>query len=488
MKPWITKALELVTASLGPPQHELNELDWKSDLSPDKQRLSQHLSAFSNHPGGGFLAFGVDNQGVPRGIDAATTDLIVNQLANLGRQAVEPPVAIDHAVVEFRGISLLLVHISEAAIKPVHLRGRGFEDAFIRSGATTRQASRQEIGMLMLHSRTPRWEDLHATVSLPHAELLSRLDLTSLLMLLEQPAPTDDTMLVGWAARERLIAELPSGGGYLTNLGVIAAAKSLGDYPDLAHRGVRVIVYAGADKSRTLSELEGKRGYAVAFQALMGYLDGPKGVLRGEETVIAGLRTRSEIYPSIAIREIVANALIHQDFTVLGSGPMIEAFADRVEISNPGSLLPSKQLHRLIGAQPESRNEVLARLFRRCRICEELGSGLVKAGQAVEAAGLPPIRFEAGPNYVKVTLFAPRTFADMTQTERLAACYQHAVLRHLSNGTMTNTSLRERLRLSERQRKNASNLIRDAIEAGLIKSADPDSTSLRFSEYIPAWA
>lgn len=86
MKPWITKALELLTASLGPPHHELNEVDWKSDLSPNKQRLCQHLSAFSNHPGGGFLAFGIDAQGIPQGLDAATTETIVNQLANLGRQ------------------------------------------------------------------------------------------------------------------------------------------------------------------------------------------------------------------------------------------------------------------------------------------------------------------------------------------------------------------------------------------------------------------
>lgn len=488
MKPWITKALELLTASLGPPPHELNELDWKAGLSPNKQRLSQHLSAFSNHPGGGFLAFGVDDSGIPQGIDATTTESIVNQVANLGRDAVDPPVAIDHAVIQLAGVSLLLIHITEASIKPVHLRGRGIEDAFIRSGASTRSASRQEIGTLMLHSRTPRWEGLHATVALPAADLISRLDLNALRALLEQPVPTDEGRLLAWAVAERLIVELPAGGGYLTNLGVIAAAQTLADYPDLAHKGVRIIVYPGIDKTRTTLDVEGNRGYAVDFQALIFLLDGPGGQLRGQETVVDGLRTRAEIYPSIAIREIVANALIHQDFTVSGSGPMIEIFSDRVEISNPGSLLPSKSLDRLIGSQPESRNEVLARLFRRCRICEERGSGLVKAGLAIEAAGLPPIRFEAGPNHVKVTLFAPRSFADMTQAERLAACYQHAVLRHRSNSVMTNTSLRERLRLTERQRKNATNLIRDAIAAGLIKPADPDSTSLRFSEYIPAWA
>jgi ATP-dependent DNA helicase RecG len=488
MKPWITKALELLTASLGPPHHELNEVDWKSDLSPNKQRLCQHLSAFSNHPGGGFLVFGIDAHGVPQGIDATTTETIVNQLANLGRQGVEPPVALDHAIAEIRGQSVLLVHINEATVKPVHLRGQGIEAAYIRSGGTTREASRQEVGMLMLHSRTPRWEDLHATVVLPHAELLERLDLAALLTLLEQPAPTDDDGLMVWAGREHLVADLPAGGGYITNLGAIAAARNLGDYPDLAHKGVRVIVYAGVDKSRTVSEREGKRGYAAAFQSLVAILDGANGLLRGPETVINGLRTRAEVYPSIAVREIVANALIHQDFTVSGGGPMVEIFSDRVEVSNPGSLLPSKTLDRLIGAQPESRNEVLARLFRRCRICEERGSGLVKAGLAIEAAGLPPIRFEAGPNHVKVTLFGPRPFADMTQAERLAACYQHAVLRHSSNGVMTNASLRERLRLTERQRRTATSLIRDAIDAGLIKPADPDSASLRFSEYIPAWA
>ncbi len=59
MKTWTIKALELLRASLEPPRHELNEIDWKAALSPDKKRLTEHLSAFANHPGGGFLAFGI---------------------------------------------------------------------------------------------------------------------------------------------------------------------------------------------------------------------------------------------------------------------------------------------------------------------------------------------------------------------------------------------------------------------------------------------
>lgn len=57
------KAVSLLQASLGLPKHELNELDWKASLSPDKRRVAEHLSAFANYPAGGFMVFGIDNSG-----------------------------------------------------------------------------------------------------------------------------------------------------------------------------------------------------------------------------------------------------------------------------------------------------------------------------------------------------------------------------------------------------------------------------------------
>ena len=99
----------------------------------------------------------------------------------------------------------------------------------------------------------------------------------------------------------------------------------------------------------------------------------------------------------------------------------------------------------------------------------------------------PPVAFEEGENYFKVTLFAPRKFSEMSQMERIEACYQHAVLKYLSSSAMTNTSLRERLKMHEKQRTQVSNLIRDAIDAGRIKRKDPTSASVKFAEYIPYW-
>jgi ATP-dependent DNA helicase RecG len=211
-------------------------------------------------------------------------------------------------------------------------------------------------------------------------------------------------------------------------------------------------------------------------------------LLPQSEIIEQALRTKRTVYPEIALREPLANALIHQDFTITGASPLIEIFDDRIEISNPGGLLPSKQLDRLIGTQPESRNEQLARAFRRYKICEERRSGLLKAGIEVELYGLPPIEFSAGSNFFKVTLYSPRTFAEMSPSERLEACYQHAVLKYFSDGVMTNTSLRERLKMPEKQSTMVSALIRQAIDGGRIKPADPHSKSKKFACYVPYWA
>lgn len=245
------------------------------------------------------------------------------------------------------------------------------------------------------------------------------------------------------------------------------------------------MVYDGLNKATTKLEQEGVKGYAISFQGLLQFV---MSLLPQSEIVEQALRKKRTVYPEIALREIIANALIHQDFSVTGASPLIEIFDDRIEVSNPGGLLPSKQLDRLIGTQPESRNEQLARAFRRYKICEERGSGLLKAGLEIELYGLPPIEFVASTNYFKVTLQAPKRFAKMSARERLDACYQHAVLKHYSGSAMTNTTLRERLKMPEKQRSMVSVLIQEAVDKRLVKPADPDNKSKKFAEYVPFWA
>ena len=483
MKFWVPRAIEVLEGSLTPLPHELNELDWKQSLSPKKERLVEHLSAFANYPNGGYLVFGIDDRtGTVAGIRQDVVGTIVGQLANLGRDALEPPLALDHAVIEYREKPLLVVFIREQRVKPVHLRGKSIEHCFIRSGGTTRKASRQEVGALLLNSHTPRWEELRASKLLTAEEVVKKLDIDAIHRLLNRPLPDSQEELMRWLGDEKFVD--PDSGYYITNFGAIAAARKLSDFDGLERKRVRVIRYKGLNKVQTIDETVGQKGYAVGFEGLIRHLTS---ILPHSEVIEKALRTEVAVYPEIALRELIANALVHQDFGIPGTGPMIEIFDNRIVFTNPGVLPPSKNLDRLIGTTPESRNEILASAFRRYRICEERGTGFQKVVTSIELFGLPPVGFEQGENYFRVILYSPRKFSQMSSAERIEACYQHAVLKYLSSGAMTNTTLRERLKMHEKQRTQVSNLIADAVTAGRIKRKDPTVGS-KFAEYLPYWA
>ena len=481
-KYWIATVRNTLEQSLSPVPHEVNELDWKVSLSEHKEKLVTHLIAFANYANGGAFVFGVADSGELVGVDQTDVASIINSLANLGRDAVEPPLALDHAVVNVNGVSILLVHVPEQAVKPVHRRGKTIEEAWVRSGGTTRKASRQEVGALMLNSTTLRWEELRASSLLQLEGVLARLDIVTIAKLLERPLPAETDEVGQWLLAERLVVA-DGRGFYVTNFGAIAAARKLDEFGALERKRIRVIRYRGTNKVNMIDELPGNKGYAVGFEGLIGYL---KRALPHSEVIQQSLRTDVSVYPEIALRELIANALIHQDFTVTGAGPMVEIYDDRIEVTNPGTLLPGKRPDRLIGTTPESRNEVLAGSFRRYRICEERGTGFQKVVRAIELFGLPPLVFTLQENSFRVTLYAPRKFSEMSQTERIEACYQHAVLQYLSSGTLTNTTVRERFKLHEKHRNQMTNLISDAVVAGRIKRKDAGNGK-KFAEYLPYW-
>ncbi len=379
---------------------------------------------------------------------------------------------------------MLFVCIAESKIKPVHLKNGTIEDTYIRSGGSTRKASRPEVGSLMLNSKTPQFEELHCSPLLPSHEVLNLLDYRSIFGLLNKPVPQNHDEILQWMQNERMIECIDGAGFYITNFGALAAAQNLNDFDSLSRKTIRLIRYQGVNKLITEKEYPGSKAYAIGFSGLIGFI---RALLPGSEIIKNALRTETSVYPEVALREIIANALIHQDFTIRGSGPMIEIFDDRIEVSNPGKLLPTKQLDRLIGTTPESRNEILAAAFRRYNICEERGSGFQKAVASIELFGLPPLRFYETENSFRVIMYSPRKFAEMTLDERIEAAYQHSIIKYFSSGGMTNTSLRERFRMGEKQTSQISRLIKEALDSKKIKLKDP-TMGKKFALYIPYWA
>lgn len=485
IKNWVTRAFALLDNCFSKIPLEINELDWKENLSPKNDKLAQHLSAFANNPGGGFIVFGInDKTSNTTGVDREKALEIIDKLSSIGRDSLEPNVPIDHCIEKFNNSDVLIIYIKESSVKPVHLKSKTIEDSFIRSGGTTRKASRQEIGGLLLNSKTPNYEELHCTKLLNHEQVLRLIDYKDLFHLLRKPLPSNLSEIFYILQNEKIVSE-ENEGFYITNFGALACAHNLRDFDSLSRKSIRVIRYKGLNKAETIREFPGSKGYAIGFEGLIQFV---KQMLPSSEIIKSALRVEETVFPEIALRELFANALIHQDFTIRGTGPLIEIFDDRITITNPGKLLPTKKIERIIGTNPESRNEILASSFRRFGICEERGSGFTKTIASIELYGLPPLKLEELENAFRVTLYTPKPFAKLSESERIEACYQHAIIQYLSSGSMNNASLRERFQMSERQRSQISLVIKNTLERGKIKPKDPENSSTKFVEYIPYWA
>ncbi|MFY9476462.1 MAG: ATP-binding protein [Aquabacterium sp.] len=146
------------------------------------------------------------------------------------------------------------------------------------------------------------------------------------------------------------------------------------------------------------------------------------------------VREEVKMFPKQALRELIANTLVHQDFSLSGVSVMIEMYTDRVEISNPG--LPPIDVQRFIDDYC-SRNERLADLMRRFGLCEEKGSAVDKVVAAAEVYQLPAPDFRVGGNRTTAVLFAHQEFGDMDKSDRVRACYQHCCLEYVSNRRMS---------------------------------------------------
>lgn len=333
---------------------------------------------------------------------------------------------------------------------------------------------------LWLATGRRRFESAIARPHLTPREVVETLNTDSYYKLSRSPKPNNlDEQLRNFVEAE-FIKDDWEGGYDLTNLGAIMFANDITTFPSTIAKTVRVIRYGGNDKRSAESEMEWKEGYAVGFSLLMKSI---MDILPKEEKYDGGVRRSQSVYSEIAIREILANALIHQDFTISGAGPIVEIYRDRIEITNPGNSLIEK--NRIINER-RSRNEKLARSMRTLGLCEERGGGMDKAILDIEQRYLPTPGIFMSKDSMRVVIFGPKRFNELSKYDKRWSCLCHCVVRWLSEDYMSNTTLRERFALGPENYQLVSAVIADARKAGEIIPADPNQGK-RNARYVPAW-
>ena len=376
------------------------------------------------------------------------------------------------------GVKLALYKIPAAENIPVKFLNVGY----VRVNSSTRKLIDypEKEKQIWKNELTEKFMLNVALKNLTLTDIPKHLSTETYFDLMHLPYPSNLENVVLRLKEENIVNEY-EGQYAITNLGAILFAKNLKDFPSLSRKAIRVIKYKGNNKVETERDLIGNRGYAIDFTSLLEWINGQ---LPANEEIGKSLRKEVRMYPEIAIRELVANSIIHQDFSEKGF-PTIEIFSDRIEISNPGQ--PIIHSDRFID-EYGSRNERLADIMRRMGFCEEKGSGLDKTIFYVELYQLPPIKISIQENRTIVSLFAYKALNKMDKIERQSACYQHACLKYVSNEKMTNQTFRDRLGIEEHNSALVSRIIKDTLDAKLIKEENPENQSRKYRKYIPWWA
>ncbi|MBU9403885.1 putative DNA binding domain-containing protein [Burkholderia multivorans] len=454
---------------------ETEHLEFKEAKAQyDTTKLKKYCIALANE-GGGNLILGVTDK-PPRQVVGSDAFRDLADIA--GKLFVALRIRVDVEEFFHDGKRVVIFHI------PSRPRGTAYqlEGAYwMRSGEELVPMSEDRLRDIFDEGR-PDWLAQMAKEGCTPDEVIALLDTSAYFDLLKIPYPSNRDEVLARFEGEQLIARTGSTWS-ISNLGAILLAKHLDSFPlSVSRKGLRLVAYDGTNKLKTKVDQVGKKGYALGFEGVLSMLHSLSPM---NHVIEQAIRKEVRMFPEQAVRELVANALVHQDYNRDGMSVMIEMYSDRVEISNPG--IPPIPLERFID-EYRSRNERLADLMRRMGICEERGSGIDKVVAASEIYQLPAPDFRVGDVRTTAIMFAHQDFKDMSKADRIRACYQHCVLQYVSNRRMSNQSLRERFHLPSTKVEVVSAIINQTIEAGQIKLDDSESTSRRYARYVPFWA
>lgn len=439
----------------------------------DSTKLYKYCVAIANE-GGGHLVLGITDK-LPRNICGTSAFQDANE--TVGRI---------FNTLNFRVDFNEVIHPDGRIIVFV-IPSRPRSTAYQYQGAYWMRSGEQLVAMSEDRLRTifnegqPTWLEHIACSNASAQDVVDNLDTQGYFELLNLPYPTNRTGVIDRLISDSLIEV--SGQGYdILNMAAVLLAKSLSRFETVKRKAIRVILYDGESKLKTISDLTGDKGYAVGFSGLVSYV---MNQLPQNEIIENALRKETKLLPEIVLRELLANALIHQDFQISGTSPFVEIYNNRIEITNPG--LPLVPVDRFIDSY-QSRNESLADLMRRFGICEEKSSGIDRVVEAAEYMQLPAPDFLTGHIRTTAIIYGPKSYKDMDGSDRVRACYQHCVLQYVLRKQMTNQTLRERFGISSASSNSVSQTINNCVEQSLIK-LDPNAPdSKRYARYIPSWA
>lgn len=333
--------------------------------------------AFANTKGG-IILIGVSDKGELKGAQIGKETM--NDWANQISQSTEPRIIPEIERSEIEGKNVVIIRIKEFPIKPVSVRGRCFR----RVGTSNRMMTPQEVAEMHIHSMGTSWDAFPAG-----DKTLDDINLKRVEIYIKEANATGRRKIEDGPAEVLKKMEFIKDGK--------AAWAAILTFGKEAQRPLlQSAVHCGrfrVDKSQIIDDLMVETDLINQVDEVMKFVTRHISVRYQFE----GKPRRKEIweYPLEALREAIINAIVHRDYTA-PSNVQVEIYDDRIEIWNPGKLLPGITIDDLYKKEHKSviRNRLIAQVFYDIGYIEKYGSGTIKIIDLCRRHGLPSPEFK----------------------------------------------------------------------------------------------
>ncbi|MFH2054701.1 MAG: RNA-binding domain-containing protein [bacterium] len=400
-------------------------MDWAAQGESETQEFkastgqrgeaAKAVCAMLNHKGGRVI-FGIDAKG--RVVGQHVTDKTIEDVAAYLRK-IEPPVfpAVERVPVA-KDREAIVVSVEQGSRRPYAVEGK----AYRRLGTTNAEMSREDYNRMLLEQlhASSRWENQPA-----EGWTVKDLDAAEIVRTVEEAIRRGRSEDPGTRAPEELLRGLALiKEGQLLRAAVVLFGRSERLQPDYTQCLLKLARFKGKDKTEFI---DNRQYHGNAFDLLIRAERFLRDHLPVAGRVVPNLFEREDdpLYPLLALREALANAFSHRDYSIGGGSVAVAIYDDRLEISSSGSLhfgLTAVDLYKPHESLPW--NPIMASVFYKRGIIETWGRGTIKMAEMVERAGLPRPEIEeiAGAVLVRfrATRYQPptRIAHDLTDRQR----------------------------------------------------------------------
>ena len=465
-----------------------DETEWVefkvNNFTPDM--IGEYISAISNSAAlheWGYLVWGVHDKTheiIGTEFNYRKTKIGNEELENWLSIHLKPRLDFRFYDVEIADNKLVIMFVPAATNSPVAFKS----EEYIRVGSYKKKLKDypdKEKNLWRAFDIRP-FETMIAKENVDAQQVTELIDCAAFYTLMGLPLPTSRDNMMHDMLDYEFLKIMDNGNYAVTNMGALLFAKNLKKFDRLFNKSIRVIKYNGNGKTEATHDDTFSEGYAVCFEEAIRHI---MTLLPQKEVIETAFNEKYIMFPEKAVREVLANLCIHQDLTFKGQGPVVEIFDTKIEATSMGALLIDPD--RIIDSAPHARNEKMAQFLRLIHICEARGSGFDRMEEGMRDLKIPAPKVESGEDFCRTFLFSHDSLSEWSKEEKIKTCYIFICYCYINGIDATNTLLRDRFGIDEKNKAIVSRIIKEAKEKGLIKLFD-DTTAPRYYKYVPYWA